>query len=348
MTQKPTIHTVAEAAGVSISTVSQVLRDRGRISETTRRKVLRAAESVNYVLDRRAAAMRSGESRDVGLLIHNISNPFNAEVVFGANDYLEERGYLVFVLDALDDPVRQKRYLQTMLGGRPGGLLWVPSVGTDQKTVNWVKTQCPTTVSLLRQLPGHPFDHVGLDSALGTALATNHLLDLGHERIAFIGNDFDTETQKQRIGGYVTAMIAGGKSEPTIRRCPETKATAMDTTLALLRDRPDVTGVVCGCDVIAAGATLALARLGLEPGHDVSVVGFDDIEDARLWSPPLSTISVDPKGIGRQLAETLLTRIGDRDAPTKTINLPVHLTVRSSSGPPRQGGGQWPRQQRQS
>ncbi len=125
------------------STVSQVLRGQGRISDTTRRRVLRIAKKIGYVQDRRAAAMRSGESREVGLLIHNIRNPFNAEVVVGVNSYLEEQGYLVFVLDALDDPVRQRRYLQTMMAGSPAGLLWVPATGTDQETVDWVRARKP-------------------------------------------------------------------------------------------------------------------------------------------------------------------------------------------------------------
>ena len=330
---RPTIRTVADQAGVSISTVSQALRGQGRISEPTRRKVLRIAKEMGYVQDRRAVAMRSGESREVGLLIHNIRNPFNAEVVIGVNSYLEERGYLVFVLDALDDPVRQRRYLQTMMSGSPVGLLWVPATGTDQETVDWVRARNPTTVSLLRPLPGHPFDHVGLDSTLGAWLATSHLIDLRHRRIAFLGGDHDSETIIQRIGGFTAAMIGVGAAPDIVWSCAETKAAAMDATVRLLARHPDVTGLVCNCDVVAFGATLGLSRLGLCAGRDVSVTGFDDIEDARLWSPPLTTVAVDPVGIGRQLAASLLERRASSHSPLRTVNLPVKLVVRSSSGP---------------
>lgn len=337
MNARPTIHTVARAAGVSISTVSQVMRGRGRISDDTRRKVLRAAEKVNYVIDRRAAAMRSGESRDIGLLIHNIRNPFNAEVVLGANSYLEERGYLVYVLDALDDLARQRRYLQTMMSGSPGGLLWVPAKDTDQAMIDWVQARSPTTVSLLRPLPGHPFDHVSIDSTLGASLATRHLLELGHRHLAFLGGDHASETIIQRIGGFATAMIGAGAAPTVVRPCAETKTDAMEAAIALLRDHPQITGIVCNCDIVAAGATLGLARLGLVAGRDVSITGFDDIEDARLWSPPLTTVAVDPMGIGQQLAESLLDRKANRDAPVRTIHLPVRLRVRASSGPPNGG-----------
>ncbi|MEL7114146.1 MAG: LacI family DNA-binding transcriptional regulator [Pseudomonadota bacterium] len=338
MTQRPTIRTVAAEAGVSVSTVSQVMRGEGRISDETRKKVLRAADKVNYVLNRSAAAMRSGESKDIGLLIHNIRNPFNAEVVLGVNSYLEEQGYLVFVLDALDDLARQKRYLTTMLGVSPGGLLWVPAMGTDQDTVDWVARQSPNTVSFLRPLPGHPFDHVGIDSTLGAALATRHLLEQGHRHLAFLGGDHASETITQRIGGYVTEMIKAGAAPTIVRPCEETKAGAMDAAIALLKDHPQLTGIVCNCDVVAAGVTLGLARLGLTVGEDISVTGFDGIEDAKLWSPPLTTIEVDPVGIGQQLAETMLERKLNRTAPVRTIHLPVRLDIRASSGPPKGGG----------
>lgn len=335
---KPTIRTVARAAGVSTSTVSQVMRGLGRISEDTRRRVLHAAQSMDYVHDRRAAAMRSGASRDIALLIHNFANPFNAEVVNGANAYLEERGYLVYVLDARDDAARQRRYLQTLMGGRPGGLLWVPAVGTDRDTVDWVRGRSPATVTMLRPLPDHPFDHVGFDSTHGTFLATRHLVELGHRNVAFLGGDTEAPTRHQRVGGYVSALLSAGISDTCVRMCAETKAAAMEATLALMAERPDTTAIVCNCDVVAAGATLGLARLGLVTGRDVSVVGFDDIADSRLWSPPLTTVAVDPEGMGRQLAETLLARIANAAAPARTINLPVRLVVRASSGPAKKGG----------
>ena len=338
MSGRPTIRTVARAAGVSTSTVSQVLRGGGRISEETRRKVLQAAKTVNYVQDRRASAMRSGQSRDIGLLINKIGNPFNAEVVGGVNESLEEHGYLVHVLDSQDDPARQERYLHTMIGGGLGGLLWVPAIGTSQDTVDWVMANSPITVTLLRQFADQVFDHVGIDSAYGTNLATKHLIELGHQRIAFLGGELDNATLDQRIGGYVTALIGAKYNNPIVRKCDETKTAAKQAAIDLHREHPDVTGFICNCDVVAAGATLGFAELGLEVGKDVSVVGFDDIEDSRLWVPPLTSVAVDPKGIGQQLAETFLARKANIDAPVRTVSLPVRLKTRASSGPPAQGG----------
>ena len=115
MTKRPKLQTVAREAGVSLATVSQVMRGAGRISEATRQRVMLAAQKVNYVPDSRAAAMRSGENREIGLLIHKIANPFNAEVISGVSDLLETEGYLVSVLDSRDDPARQQRNLEALI-----------------------------------------------------------------------------------------------------------------------------------------------------------------------------------------------------------------------------------------
>lgn len=322
---------------MSVSTVSQVMRGNGRISPETRRKVLRVAEQLNYVVDRRAAAMRSGDSGDVGFLINNIGNPFNAEVVAGVSGSLIDAGYLVHVFDGQDDPSLQERYIRTMIGGGVGGLLWVPANNTSSDLVAWVRERCPDTVTLLRALPERPFDHVGLENAEGLTLATQHLIDLGHRAIAFLGDDHETPTIRQRIGGYLSTMMAGSDAAPVVWRCPETKAAAKAAAMALYRAHPEVTGLVCNCDVVAVGATLGFAELGLKVGEDVSVVGFDDIEDARLWVPPLTTVAVDPKGLGQQLAEAFLARKANKDGPVRSVNLPARLVVRASSGPPKGG-----------
>ena len=132
MEKKPKLAHVAQEAGVSVATASQVLRGAGRISEATRKKVLAAAERLHYVRDGRAASMRSGENREIGFAIHQIANPFNAEVISGVSDLLESEGYLVSVLDSNDDTDRQRRNLEAFIRSSRGGLLWVPAQDTDQ------------------------------------------------------------------------------------------------------------------------------------------------------------------------------------------------------------------------
>ena len=135
VSKKPNLKTLAQAAGVSVPTASQVMRGTGRISEATRKKVLKAAERLHYVPDGRAASMRSGEKREIGMLIHSISNPFNAEVISGVSDHLEGHGYLVSVLDSRDDVMHQKRNLEAFIRSSRGGLIWVPAHETPKTTV---------------------------------------------------------------------------------------------------------------------------------------------------------------------------------------------------------------------
>ena len=141
MTPKPKLQTVAAAAGVSLATASQVLRGTGRISEDTRKRVLLAAQRLNYVADGRAASMRSGENREIGLVIHRIANPFNAEVISGVADLLDQEGYLVSVLDSRDDPARETRNLEAFIRSARGGVLWVPTAEMQPRTIE-LRTGC--------------------------------------------------------------------------------------------------------------------------------------------------------------------------------------------------------------
>ncbi|MEO1746465.1 MAG: LacI family DNA-binding transcriptional regulator [Pseudomonadota bacterium] len=334
MKAKPTISTIARQAGVSVSTVSQVLRGRGRISPSTRDAVLRVVEETGYVQNRRASAMRSGSSRDVGLLINNIANPFNAEVLVGANAYLQQHDYLVFVLDALDDADLQKRYLYALLSGDPSGLLWVPAFETPEQDFQWATQRVSTIISFLRPIDHQRFDHVGFDFAEGIRLATSHLAELGHKRIAFMGGSANTPTRVQHIAGYMAALHVNELGNPIIWPATDTKQGGFSGADDLLDTHPDVTGIVCSSDTIAMGACMALGRREMTAGREVSVVGHDDVEDAKLWTPALTTIAVDPSGLGEQLAQAFLERIASPDAAVKSVNLPVQLVQRDTSGPP--------------
>lgn len=330
MTNRPTIATVSEKAGVSVSTVSQVLRGSGRISQQTRDKVLQAAKSVNYVRDNRAAAMRSGQFREVGLLIHNIGNPFNAEVLAGVTNLLEQHDYLVYVLDARDDAAQQRRYLEMLVGHARGGLLWVPAQHTEQDSIDLLRSQRIPTVTFLRSLPEHDFDHVSIENAAATREATRYLLRQGHRHIAFIGGEDEIESRMQRISGYLTAMMAA-QQETVVWPCEDSKRGGAQALPELLAKHPQITAIVCIGDMVAMGASLALSRMGRQAGQDMAIIGFDNTAEAELWTPPLSTLAVNPFGLGEQLAQTLLDRMEKPDRPVRHIHLPAKLTIRDTT-----------------
>ena len=311
------------------------MRGSGRISEKTRDKVLRAAKQVNYLKDTQAAAMRSGQFREVGLLIHRIANPFNAEVIAGVSERLESNGYLAFVLDMRDEAKRQRRYVETLLGSARGGLLWVPAQETEQSTTDLILAQRIPTVTFLRPLPQAHFDHVGIENVAGTREATRHLQSLGHRNIAYLGGEGSNFVLQQRIEGYRSVMADAGMGPVTIYPCRETKESGLQTVQQLVSEHPEVTAVVCNGDVVAMGATLGLARIGKVPGKDLSIIGFDGTEEARLWLPKLSTMNVNAFGLGELLAQTLLDRINNPDAPIRSTNVSAHLLARETTGPVR-------------
>lgn len=334
MADKPKLETVAKEAGVSTATASQVMRGAGRISEKTRKKVLQAARKLHYVPDGRAASMRSGENREIGFAIHQIANPFNAEVISGVSDLLESEGYLVSVLDSRDDAERQRRNIEAFIRSSRGGLLWVPAQDTPKNTYDLLAAHKIPTVTFLRQLGPAGFDHVGIQNAEATAAATQHLADLGHRTIAFLGGTANVGVRAERIAGYEKALAERGLCAPIVWGSPDDKMSGLEAMVALRQARPDVTAVVSNGDMVALGASLALQRMGLEPGRDVSIVGFDDISDAAVATPPLTTMAVSPYQLGRKLARVMLDRIREPDLPVTASLVPAQLVIRETTGAP--------------
>ena len=331
--RKPTLGTVARAAGVSIPTVSQVLRGTGRISEQTREKVLEAARQLHYVPNSRAAAIRSGDNHEIGFVINRLGNPFNAEVVGGVVDLLEAHGYLVSIVDTRDDPARQARQLEAFIRHGRGGLLWVPAAGTLDETYEMLTAQRIPTVTFLRQTR-REFDHVGIRNAEATATATGYLADLGHRNIAYLGGTDMTIVRKERIEGYKREMSERGLEAEVIWDCEDNKLAGLEAMLELYHTHPRITAVVCNGDIVALGASLALTRLGLTPGKEISIIGFDDIQESLVSTPPLTTMAVHPDKLGRKLAKVLLDRIEEPDMPTTVSEIAAELVVRGTTGMP--------------
>ena len=336
MPGRPTLGSVAKEAGVSIPTVSQVIRGTGRISEQTRQKVLQAAKKLHYVPDLRAASIRSGENREIGFVINQLLNPFNAEVVSGVVDLLEAEGYLVSILDTRDDAERQGRQLEAFIRSGRGGLLWVPALDTPKETFDLLRAHGTPTVTFLRPA-GKDFDYVGIRNAEATATATNYLADLGHRNIAYLGGTDMTSVREDRIAGYRHTMEQRELGGGIVWQSEDNKRAGMDALTNLHEAHPEVTGIVCNGDMVALGACLAVIRSGLTPGREISIIGFDDIDDAAVATPSLTTMAVSPRKLGRKLAQVLLERIRDPSLPITYSEISAELKVRETTGVPCNG-----------
>jgi LacI family transcriptional regulator len=329
--KKANLKTVAATADVSVTTASQVLRGTGRISKSTADRVLKAAEQLNYIRDNRAAAMRSGMSNEIGMVVHHIVNPFNAEVISGVSEFLNEQGYFVSVLDSQLEIDKEFQNLEAFVSHGRSGLIWVPTNNTSTKSLEMLVRAKMPVVTFLRQPFNSSFDHVGIQNQQATLAATNYLVGQGHRRIAYFGGDDEAQVRMERISGYREALREHNIDHEVVWDCSDSKLAGLEAAGLLFKEHPEITALVCNGDMVALGACVAIKRMGMEPGQDISVIGFDDISDAAIADPPLSTLSICPRSLGRTLAKVLVERVRHPDLPRTITSVAADLILRGST-----------------
>lgn len=332
-TRAVTVTDIAEAIGVSRATVSLVLRGSPLVNVDTRAKVEAELQRQRYVYNRGAANLRRRTSSSVALVINDLSNPFFAEFASGVDEALGGKGFVTLLGSTGESPERQQAVLTTLMEHMPAGLILSPAEGSDTGQLRQVLGHA-NVLLFNRELPGAEWDFLTLDNQQGAYLATRHLIEQGHRRIAFYGGHAVSSSCHQRRTGYAQALVeAGMPVQPAwlIETSPSRlDAAARTGELFALGDVP--TAAVCYNDSVALGLMLGLASRGVQPGRDFAVTGFDDISEASVASPPLTTLTVNPRERGRQAAELLLLRLDHPDAaPARTV-APVQLRVRESSG----------------
>lgn len=329
-----TLAQVAARAGVSTATVSMVLRNRGRISQATRERVLKALDDSGYVYNQTAANLRNRSSNQVGLLLHDITNPFYGEMTAGLSHEMERHDLLLFLANSEESGERQQRFVDSLMRNNACGMVLCAARETPQAFFDSLKRRNIPAIMVVRPLSDPDFDFVGTDNFLGTQMATAHLIKQGHRNIAFIGGNHHSGTRAQRIGGFTSTLLENGIS-PNADWIVTSQASQSDgarVAESLLRNYPQITAAVCYQDIVALGVMLTLRRMGREPGRDFALVGFDDITEAALVQPALTTVSVAAKEIGRKAGELLHSRIQGNDEPPKRIILPPALVIRQSCG----------------
>lgn len=324
---------VARAAGVARSTAALALRGSPALREETRRRVAEAAAALGYVYDRAAARLRSGRSHTVGLVLPNIANPFYAELVAGIDAALDDAGYVALLVSTAESPERQARVLARLREHGVDGVILSPAEGTPAALLDRLAAWGLPHVQAVRAFRRGAC--VRADDRRGARLAAEHLIRLGHRRIALLGGAADTPVARDRLAGWRGALAAAGLAAAEHVPTPAgDRAAAAEAAAALTLRRPEVTALLCLSDTVAIGAMLGLRRAGREPGRDVAVVGFDDVPEAALWRPALTTVAVGAREIGAAAAALLLARVADPAAPARRIALPPRLVVRQSCGAP--------------
>ncbi|WP_448206637.1 LacI family DNA-binding transcriptional regulator [Azospirillum sp. sgz302134] len=327
-----TLTEVANHAGVSRSTVSLVLRGSPLVAADTRDRVQAAIEALGYVYNRGAATLRAARTNTVGLLVCEINNPFYAELTAGVDDVLGEEGVVAFMGNTAESPDRQDRFLQRMREHNVDGVIVCPTAGTPPDLLDRLRHWQLPCVQALRFVSAREGDYAGVDYAFGMEMMTEHLVRLGHRRIAFVGGNLAHSASSERRTGFTTAMKRHGLSPDLIVRCPATRRAGFDAIGPLL-DQPDPpTAALCYNDMVAFGVMLGLEARGLKAGRDIAVTGFDDVPEAALSRPALTTVATSARQIGQEAARLLLRRIADPQGAPERVILPARLVVRESCG----------------
>jgi len=292
---------------------------RGRISARTEEAVRAAAAELGYRPNVAARALRTGVARSVALVVPDITNPFFGRVLRGAQRAAQTAGYTVVLVDIGNDRAWETASLQALLAGPADGLLLFEAdlpPGANEHAI------------AIEMTPGK-LPVVRLDVEGGVDCALEHLLGLGHQRIAHVASSFDAPTFELRRERIVARL---GKTPPTVR-APFSFEGAAAATGPLL-DEGGFTAVFCDDDILAGGVYLAARERGIEIPGDLSVVGFDDLDFARVLAPPLTTVAVDAEGLGAAAFQALATDLGGGSPAAEQV-MPVSLTVRDSTAPPR-------------
>jgi DNA-binding LacI/PurR family transcriptional regulator len=332
------IRDIAEAANVTPGTVSRALRDRPRVSQETKRRIQRLAAEMGYTPDAQARSLVMGRTQTVGLVVTTMVDPFIGAIVQTIESAAQEQGYTVILTSSDDKPEREMEAVKVLQSRRVDGVIVTSSrVGSlYQEHLDRLRVPVVLINSLVRHTRRYTYS-IGVDNHHGGYLATRHLLQRGHRRIAYVSAPGDRSDNAERQRGYRDALNeAGIEADPSLLVHGTGRAGGGQRALPMLLTLdPAPDGVFCYNDVTAMGLIHAAREAGLALPQDLAIVGFDDIPFARFVHPALTTIAQPVAQLGQGAIEMMLALLSD-DAPTEQsvtdVQVRGRLVVRASSG----------------
>lgn len=328
-----TITDVAKEAGVSVSTVSHVVNNTRFVKPETRARVMEAIQLLDYTPSISAQSLKKNVTHTIGMIVTSSTNPYFAEIVSHIESALYEAGFNLILCNSGQDFVKQRNYIRTLKGKRIDGLLVLESVVSDAflKLVE----SCNFPVVLL-DMEGQRLASVTDDSEAGGYLATSYLIARGHREIGCISGPSDHHQSAQRYLGFKRALDeAGIELNPAWVLPGNLEADGGERAIeALCRQERRPTALFAFNDLSALGAMSEAARQGLRVPQDLSIIGYDDIEIARLFSPALTTVRQQIDDICRATCQLLTGAIARKDAVPEHVRVQPQLVVRDSVAAP--------------
>jgi DNA-binding LacI/PurR family transcriptional regulator len=331
---------IALRAGVSVMTVSKVMRDAPDISAATKGRVRQLAQQMGYMPDTVAQGLRNRTTKLFGLVISAATNPIFARVVMAIEERAYELGFDLIVAHSLNMPDREEAVIRRLLSRRVDGLFVVPVYRLDPTAgiyEDLLRLRLPTVLLGHRAPFCQKFPNVETDDITASYTLTRHLIDLGHKRIAFFTGPPVSPSAQERLEGYRKALREAQLEldDSLVFTAGSTIEEGEKAALQLLNESPKATAIQAVNDLVAIGAAGVLLSQGLRIPADMSVVGFGNVLISEHFRVPLTTIRQPKLRLGTAAVDTMLKLLRGEQVTTK--RLPAEIIVRESSGPPSTG-----------
>jgi LacI family transcriptional regulator len=322
---------VAKLAGVGTMTVSRVLNGNVHVSGETRARVQEAIAELDYVPNEVARSLRDHRTRQIGIIVPNLHDPFFAQCTHAINLVAKQRSYSTVITTSDEDPATEFIEAKRMLRRHIEGLIIVPAPGRSR--LRDPEFEQTPIVTLDRPVRGSSFDSVVVQNKRGAQLGVQHLIEHHHRRIACLGLAGTVWTKNERLEGYLAAMKTA-KLEPDVYAVGEMQAEMLQTVRALLGSKSPPTAFFCTNNLVMRNMLHALTVLNAKIPEQIAIVGFDDFEMADVLKPPVTVVRQPTDVLGRIAAELLFSKLSDtaRTDRAKHIVLPVELVIRKSCG----------------
>jgi LacI family transcriptional regulator len=332
MNRPVTLADIARVAGTSPSTASRALSGRGYVSAGARTRLQEAAERLGYVPNASARTLKQQTSRVVGVAVSDLGNQFYATLAAGIEQTLREADFQMVLVSDNSDESQELACARAFLAMRAAGVIITPA---DRSAAALLARNGVAVVEVDRQLADVPCDAVVLDNARGAREATDHLLELGHRRIALLMADTDWTSDAGRLQGYVQALDEAGVEVDERLILPVAfHAPDAEERIGRLMAEEGPTAIFAANNTLAEHAWQVLRRRRLRLPRDVSLVGFDDVPWMTMVDPGITAVVQPILEMGRAAAQLLLRRAEDPDCPRTVHMLESTLVRRGSTGPP--------------
>lgn len=335
-----TIKDIAKITGYSHSTVSRALRANSLISRETTERIRQVAQEMGYQPSAAARSLKTNRTEVLGVIVNSLSDPFFSEILYGIEESAQEAGYSLFIAASQHDPYRERNIVQTMLEQRTDGVIICSSSFGAEQGRQFLSHGFPI-VAVNHQAAENFHYSIYHDDVDGIRQITQHLIDLGHRRIAYLGNSLSGRTTMDRLAGFILEMEEAGLSVPdeymyqVAGGTPELGIEAFQY-FHQLTIQP--TAIVCFNDMLAVGVLKACEQAGIKVPDELSVTGFDNISYSAFTCPSLTTLDQPKRSIGKEAAQLLIdllkTYKDDFPVTPKTKILKGTLLVRSSTSVP--------------